>query len=86
MAIGIRGIRIETVSLSPSGSGPSGNLELQGTYSLISTADKVLATQQVNGYGGIKLNPSPSTVKALDAFLAAFKSDMNALLGLEGAE
>lgn len=83
MAIGIRGIRIETASLSPTG---SGTFEIQGTYSLISTADKVLATQQVNGYGGIKLNPSPSTMKALDAFLSAFKSDMNALLGLEGAE
>jgi hypothetical protein len=81
MAIGIRGIRLDvlTVNLKPDDS----EEKVSGTYSLISTADKVLAQQSFNSYNGLKMPLSPGTHKALTAFIELYKADINAVLGLE---
>lgn len=81
MSIGIRGIRIEQIVLSRDPS--SGGLELTGQYSLLSTADKVLAKQSLNGYEGLPYVMSPDTEKALNTLDSLVKSDINKLLGLE---
>ena len=56
----------------------------QASYSLISSADKVLAKQTLGGYGGIALEPSAPTKKAFDDFAALYLADVNAVLGLGG--
>lgn len=81
MPITIRGIRIKTLNVTPK---PDMDEEtVTGTYQLISSADKVLAEQTLGGYNGMKLTPSPATKKALDALLAAYKADIETMLGLE---
>ncbi len=80
-AIGIRGIRIKSLAITPS---PDNSEEkISGEYQLISTADKVLANQTVGGYNGMKLTPSPETQKALDAFIKLYRNDIQILLGLD---
>lgn len=83
MSISIRGIRINQLTISRSGE--DGQLKVSGQYQLISTADRVLATQGFNNYNDSKVDTSPATKVALDAFVASLKSDINAILGLEGA-
>lgn len=80
MSVGLAGIRIESVSIKRGNEGP----KVEGYYALMSTADKVLAKQGFNNYGGIEIKMSPDSHKALDAFLAACKADINAVIGLEG--
>ena len=81
MSISIRGIRIENVTITRDSS--TGENNVTGDYSLISTADKVLAKQGFNGYNEIKLGMSADTVKALNTFLKGIKNDMSGVLGLE---
>lgn len=77
----IKGIRLE--SFHWSNKKGDGDGKISGSYSLISSADKVLAEQTVgSGYGAMELSPSPATLKAFDAFRAAYKSDIEALLGM----
>jgi len=82
MAITIKGIRIEGVDVKS-------NLEAGGyvidnaSYSLISSTDHVLAKQIIGGYGGLSLKASAETQKALNAFMASYKRDVVAVLGLE---
>jgi hypothetical protein len=80
MAITIKGIKIETVSL---GRDENGGYKVNGSeYALISSKDTVLAKQTVGGYGGMVLEPSPATKKALEAFISGYIADVTALLGL----
>jgi len=82
MPITIKGIRIESVGIKRSEE--SGIEDIEGaTYSLISSADCVLARQPIGGYGGLTLKPSPATIKALREFVASYKADIVAVLGLE---
>lgn len=83
MAITIKGIRIETVSLEHNKE--DGGYKISSSqYSLISSLDKVLAKQPIGGYGGISLEPSPATLKALSDFISSYQSDVKMVLGLEG--
>jgi hypothetical protein len=77
--------RIDTANLHRK---EDGHYEISGQYSLISTADKVLATQQYGkGYQSLDVPMSPATSRAFDAFVASFKGDLNTLLGFtEGAQ
>lgn len=77
--IGIKGIRLDTIAIKPTEEGET----LEAEYSLISTVDKVLAKQSVGGYNGLKVQPSPATIQALRAFVAAYKSDINVVIGLD---
>lgn len=79
--IAIKGIRIESLTITRADDGKADEITAQ--YALISTADKVLAKQSVGGYDGVKLQPSPATVKAFADALAAYKADLNIILGLE---
>lgn len=76
--ISIQGIRVKSLSIK-------NGEKVSGTYELVSTADKVLATQAFNQYGELDVSLSPATQKALDQLLAAIKSDLNIILGLEGS-
>lgn len=77
--IGIRGINIKSLSLEKENDA----MKIVGKYALMSTTDKVLATQSVNGYGDLEVRPSADTVKAMDAFIKAFKRDIESVIGLE---
>lgn len=79
--ISVKGIRIESVSLNKEADA----WKIKGDYSLMSSTDKVLAKQAVNGYNEVAVNPSPKTIAALDALLASFKDDISTVLGLNEA-
>jgi len=79
MAIAIRGIRVEALEIKRSDTGDN---TLEGRYSLISTADKVLATQSFNGYNDIKVSMSVETQKAFNDFIGGMKKDIQVVLGL----
>lgn len=80
MAITVRGLRIETVSLTRN---KDGQMEMSSTYALISSADKVLAKQGVNGYNDIKVDMSPDTISSLDRFCASLRRDISKVTGLD---
>lgn len=82
MAITIKTARVDSVQLIID-TEEGGFRISEAAYSLISSADKVLARQSVGGYHGIKLEPSPATKKLLDEFMAAYVADVRAALGLE---
>ena len=81
MPITLKGIRLESVGIERE----QGKLELKSSsYSLLSSTDNVLAQQSIGGYGNrLTINPSPETLKALDAFLASYSKDITVTLGLE---
>ena len=83
MPVTIKGIRLNDMQLKRQDDG-SHRLEV-ASYSLISSVDKVLADQTIGGYNGMKLEPSPGTVKALSEFLKLYKADVVTALGLEDA-
>ncbi len=81
MAITIKGIKLNSfqiVRVEESGDYKIGTAE----YSLISSADKVLAKQTIGGYGGLVMEPSMPTKAALDKFIALYVAEVNATLGL----
>lgn len=85
MPITIKGIRIEDISISRDSDG--GGFKIgSATYSLLSSADKVLAKQPIGGYGSMVLEPSPATVKALRDLVASYKQDIVMTLGLDDKE
>lgn len=75
----IRGIRLDAINIPKPDD--DGRRKVSGQYALISTAEKVLATQPFNTYGGIDITPSPATIQALDRFLALFSADVSMMLG-----
>lgn len=83
MAITIKGIRIEQVTIDRDVEGGGHKLST-ASYALISSVDKVLAKQSLGGYGDMKLEPSATTVAALRAFMDSYQADVVATLGLEG--
>lgn len=85
MAVTVKGIRLENFAITRDDS--TGNHELNSAeYSLISSADKVLAKQTIGGYNGMKLQPSAKTTKLLSDFVDSYKADVDAALGFyEGA-
>ena len=82
MAITIKGIRVEDISIQRDSE--NGGYKINSaSYSLLSSVDKVLAKQSIGGYGAITLEPSPATVKALQEFSESYRKDVIATLGLE---
>jgi hypothetical protein len=81
-AITVKGIRLDTVSIKRLVE-EGRDLIDSAQYSLISSTDNVLARQVIKGYGGLDLEPSPATKKALEAFMASYKADVLAAIGLD---
>lgn len=82
MAITIKGIRLESLSIQRSKE--TSNLELSNsTYALISSTDKVLANQSIGAYGGMVIPASAETLAALDKFVQGYKKDITMALGLD---
>jgi len=82
MAITLKGIRVETVNLGRDAD--SGGTKISSaSYSLISSADMVLAKQSIGGYGDTPLEPSPDTIKAMREFVRLYQQDITRVLGLE---
>ena len=82
MAITIKGIRIEGVSLKADAENGGHKIE-SAQYALISSADRVLAKQSIGGYNDVKLEPSADTVKLLQQFVESYSRDVKNVLGLE---
>ena len=81
MAITIKGIRVNDIHIEPNPE-QCGYRIKTAEYSLISSVNKVLATQTIGGYNGFILEPSVETKKALDIFTQSYVKDMQNLLGL----
>lgn len=81
MAVTISGIRVNDVHIEPN-TEQGGYRIKSAEYSLISSTGKVLAKQVIGGYGGMALEPSQETKKALDTFTRSYMSDVQTLLGL----
>jgi hypothetical protein len=81
MAITIKGIRIDIVSIKRSEETGGADID-SAQYSLISSTEHVLARQSIGSYGGFTLKPSPNTKKLLDSFMESYKADVVAVLGL----
>lgn len=79
MPVTIKGIRLDDVTIKREGD----ETKIETQYALISSADKVLANQSVGGYNGMKLQPSLDTLNALDAFIKAYKKDIETAIGIE---
>lgn len=82
-AITIKGIRIDSLSIKTDEKDGGANAAIESSYSLLSSNDKVLATQAVGGYQGMKVQPAADTIKKLNDFLVSYKRDVNNVLGLE---
>jgi hypothetical protein len=84
MPITLKGIRLESLDIQRSKD--TGQMMMNSSvYSLISSADKVLANQTVGGYGGMTVSASPETLSLLEKFMASYKRDITTVLGLEEA-
>ena len=85
MAITIKGIRLEAVNLELQEK--TGSVELKSaSYSLISSVDRVLASQSIGGYSDkVVVVPSSTTVGFLNQFISSYKKDVSTVLGLEEA-
>lgn len=81
MAITVKGIRIDSVSIERAADGRDGINAAH--YSLISSTDHVLAQQSIGGYGSMTLKASPETMKALEVFMQSYKTDVLKVLGLD---
>jgi hypothetical protein len=81
VAITISGIRVNDIHLEPDHE--RGGYKIKSAeYSLISSADKILAKQTIGGYNGMALEPSPETKAALAQFTKLYTNDVQSLLGL----
>ncbi len=78
--ITLKGIRVDTLTVSRDADGRD---QISAKYSLVSSLDKVLAQQDVGGYNGLKVQPSATTLKLFADAIAAYKADINMVLGLE---
>ena len=81
MPITIKGIRIKSLSITTKPD--QGECGVTSDYELLSSEDRVLASQSVGGYNGLKVQPAADTVGALNAFIKLYKRDINTVLGLE---
>ena len=81
MGVMIKGIRLEKVTIDRDEK--TGQPTIQGSYSLISQADIVLAKQEFNGYNSIKLEPSGDTAKQLHGLVSGITNDLENILGLK---
>lgn len=80
MAITIQGIRVKNYSVARELE--TGLLRVAGNYELVTELGVVMATQEFNGYSGLKVTPSPATSKLLGELTQCLTSEINSLLGL----
>lgn len=81
MPITIKGIRIKSLTISTKND--EGESGVSSSYELLSSEDKVLATQEIGGYNGLKVQPAADTIGKLNDFIKSYKRDINTILGLE---
>lgn len=80
--LAIKGIRLESIHVTADKD--EGGYKLSSAeYALISAADKVLAKQSIGGYNDVKIEASPATVQAMNAFVKSYLSDINITLGFD---
>lgn len=82
-AITIRGIRITSFTVTRN---DEGGEDIQASYQLISSTDKVLAKESLTskpGYGSTQFVPSPETYKAIREAVAAYRKDVETQIGLD---
>lgn len=78
--ITIRGIRITSLEIKQTSEGE----QVDASYELISSADKVLARNTLTNRGyGEKFTAAPATLKALADAVNLYKKDVEMTLGLE---
>jgi len=76
----IQGVRVTSVSLNRDADGV---VKMTGSYSLVSSSDKVIAKQDFNGYSSdLKVEATGETVILLDNLMKAIKSNIETQLGL----
>ena len=80
MAIGIKGLRIDKIDIVTVPD--EGDEKVAGSYSIISTKDKVIAKQNFNGFNDIKITMSSGTKEVLGNFIASIKKDAENSTGL----
>ena len=82
MAITIKGIRITSITISRT---EEGSDKVNCDYELISSADKVLASQSLTSktdYGSTVFVPPSDTLKQIAAAVEKYKQDVETHLGL----
>ncbi len=80
MAIQIEGVAIKKFSVERDEK--TGAPAISGQYELKTPTGIVIATQNFNGYGDLKLAFSPETTKLLNDLLGAVTKEVNGALGL----
>lgn len=81
--IGIKGVRL--VKLEIDLMDKTGSHKPSGKYEILSTADRVLAKQDIGGYGGIEIPASVETTRLLNQFVASYNRDISTVCGLDEA-
>ena len=74
-------VRLDSVTVKPDATGKQTAPEVEGSYSLISNKDTILATNTFNGYNSMKISPSPETAELLHKLLASLAKDLERVLG-----
>jgi len=77
--ITIKGVRIDSIKIERSDS--TGEQTIESSYSILTSANKVVAKQTVGGYNGMKIQPSPATMQAMAAAVRLYQNDIDATLG-----
>lgn len=77
MAITLKGARVDSIEISRK----DGVNDIKGSYSLVSSDDKVLAKQSFNGYSDVKVQSSQETKTALEVLMNSIAKDVNLTLG-----
>lgn len=76
MEFGIKEIRLKSLALDE-----EGGKKLTGSYEVISTNNKILATQPFNTYGGIDVAFSPAVLEAIKTLRDVVSRDLITTLG-----
>ena len=74
----LTGVRIDDIHVTRDG---DSGLKFTGRYSLMSSDGKVLASNTVNDYQGLKLELSAITAKAVREMAETLKGEIDTILG-----
>lgn len=80
MAITLQGVKLTQVSISFD---EQGMKKVSGSYQLLSNTGTVLAKNDFNGYGDIKLGIQGDLAGKVDDVVNGIKAELNKVLGLE---
>lgn len=78
MGISIKELRLKSLRFEKE---ENGGLKPLGDYELIADSGMVLATQDFNGYNGMKVTFSPDVCKAIKELRTAIEKDLATMLG-----